>query len=172
VTLYLIDANILITAHNGYYSTNRVPEFWSWLLHQAEAGRVKMPLEMMDEVKEGTGDAEKDLLHAWLQGGGVKATLQLEEDVDPTRVQNILDVGYGQHLTDVELEAIGGDPFLMAYALASPHDRCVVSNEISKPKAQRANRKVPDICGQFGLTNCDAVGLIRKLDFKTAWATA
>ena len=170
--LYLIDANIIITAHNTYYSTHRVPEFWTWLLHHAKAGSVKMPQEMMDEVKEGTGDAEKDLLHAWLQEDGVKAALGLDEEVDLAAVQHVLEAGYAPDLTDVELETIGRDPFLMAYALVAPHDRCVVSNEVSKPSAQRANRKVPDVCNQFGLTNCNAMILIRKLDFKTTWAAA
>ncbi|MBI3208790.1 MAG: DUF4411 family protein [Candidatus Solibacter usitatus] len=36
--LYLLDANILITAHKSYYPLDQVPEFWSWLKHQAEAG--------------------------------------------------------------------------------------------------------------------------------------
>ena len=45
----LLDANVLITAHRDYYPVTRVPEFWDWLLHHAEAGRVKMPLEILDE---------------------------------------------------------------------------------------------------------------------------
>ena len=39
--LYLLDANILITAHNTYYPIDRVPEFWSLLQHQGAAGFVK-----------------------------------------------------------------------------------------------------------------------------------
>jgi Domain of unknown function (DUF4411) len=29
--LYLLDANVLITARNRYYPIDTVPEFWSWL---------------------------------------------------------------------------------------------------------------------------------------------
>ena len=29
--LYLLDANVLITANRDYYSVKRVPEFWAWL---------------------------------------------------------------------------------------------------------------------------------------------
>ena len=47
--MHLIDANILITAHNTYYPTNRIPEFWSWILSKAQQGLVKMPLEMIEE---------------------------------------------------------------------------------------------------------------------------
>jgi hypothetical protein len=167
--MHLIDANILITAHNTYYPTNRIPEFWSWVLNKAEAGLFKMPLEMIEEVQGGTGDAEKDLLFDWLKQDGVVDTLRLDEDVDPDHLQQVLDDGYGQNLTDVDIEKIGRDPFIMAYAMASPVDRHVVSNEISRPNAQGANRKIPDICKQFGLNSCNAFGLIRQLDFKTAW---
>jgi hypothetical protein len=167
--MHLIDANILITAHNTYYPTNRIPEFWSWILNKAQAGLVKMPLEMIEEVQGGTGDAEKDLLFDWLQQDGVIPVLRLEEEVDPHHLQKVLDDGYGQNLTDVDIEKIGRDPFIMAYAMASPADRHVVSNEISRPNAQGANRKIPDICKQFGLSSCNAFRLIRQLDFKTAW---
>ncbi len=51
--LYLLDANILITAANTYYPIGRVPEFWSWVQHQAETGLVKIPVEMYEEVLEG-----------------------------------------------------------------------------------------------------------------------
>lgn len=167
--MHLIDANIFITAHNTYYPTNRIPEFWSWVLSRAEAGFIKMPVEMIEEVQAGTGDAEKDLLFDWLQQEGVVDTLRLDEEVDSDHLQKVLDDGYGKNLTEVDLEKIGRDPFIMAYAMASPADRHVVSNEISRPNAQGANRKIPDICKQFGLNSCNAFGLIRQLDFKTAW---
>jgi hypothetical protein len=50
--LYLLDANILITAANTYYGITRVPEFWSWLQHQETSGRIKIPVEMYEEVLE------------------------------------------------------------------------------------------------------------------------
>lgn len=172
MTLHLIDADVLISAHNGYYSTTRVPEFWTWLIHHAEAGRVKMPVEMLEEVKDGTGNAEKDLLYAWLQGPGVKDALLLREEVNMETVQAVLAEGYGAGLTDVELETIGRDPFMIAHGLTDRENRCVVSNEVSAPAKKRHNRKVPDICAQFELESCNLIGLIRRLDFKTAWAPA
>jgi hypothetical protein len=42
--LYLLDANVLITANNTYYPIDQVPEFWSWLQYQAASGYVKVPL--------------------------------------------------------------------------------------------------------------------------------
>ena len=43
--LYLLDANVIITAHNTYYPIDRVPEFWEWLQHRGQSDQVKIPIE-------------------------------------------------------------------------------------------------------------------------------
>jgi hypothetical protein len=43
MTLYLLDANILIRAHEDYYPVDRIPPFWSWLIEMGEKGVIKMP---------------------------------------------------------------------------------------------------------------------------------
>lgn len=63
--LYLLDANVLTTAHQLYYPVDAVPEFWSWLAHKGGNGELKMPLETFEEVRDGGNDAERDLLYAW-----------------------------------------------------------------------------------------------------------
>ena len=50
---YLLDANILIAANSSYYPIQQVPEFWSWLQYEGTSGRVKIPLEIMEEVPAG-----------------------------------------------------------------------------------------------------------------------
>jgi hypothetical protein len=55
MTLYLLDANVLIRAHEDYYPVDRIPQFWAWLLTQAEAGAVKMPLQIYNEVAPSRG---------------------------------------------------------------------------------------------------------------------
>jgi hypothetical protein len=54
--LYLLDANVLITANSAYYPLDQVPEFWTWILHQATSNRLKIPREIMDEIKAGRKD--------------------------------------------------------------------------------------------------------------------
>ena len=167
--LYLIDANVLITAHNTYYPVDRVPEFWDWLLHQAIAGVVKMPLEVYEEVMEGTGDAEKDRLLAWLKGEGVKDALVLPDAADIGLVQAVLATAYAADLNDIELEAVGRDPFLIAHGLAAPRHRTVVSNEASKRTALRSKRKIPDACQDVGVACCNTFAMLRDLDWRTGW---
>lgn len=52
--VYLLDANALISAHNGWFALNRVPEFWLWLLHHAEAGILRCPPKPMRRSKAAT----------------------------------------------------------------------------------------------------------------------
>lgn len=162
--VYLLDANALISAHNGWFALNRVPEFWLWILHHADAGTIKMPSETYGEVEGGNDD-----LAAWMKHADHKRVLRLTEEADPARVQQVL-AKYGDNLTEDEIITIGQDPFLVAAALGHA-DRIVVTGEVSASSKKRAKRKVPDICDDLGVSWRSPVVLIRELDFTTGWAT-
>ena len=167
--LYLLDANVLITAHNSYYPINRIPEFWSWLRHVSEAGRVKIPREIYEEIREGGQDDEKDLLFAWVKDEENKTAIILDEEPDPTIVSYVINIGYAPDLTDNEVEEMGRDPFLIAYASADQQNRCVVTTEVSRPTRKRQNRKVPDVCESLGVNCCNTFAMLRELGFTTGW---
>lgn len=164
--LYLLDANVLITAHNSYYAIDRVPEFWEWLVHMGETNRVKIPIEIIEEIK--AGRKENDLLYDWIRDKDNLEALILDEEVDVAHLQQVVSKGYAPDLTDDEIEQIGRDPFLVAYAIASPPRR-VVTTEVSKPSRKRQNRKLPDVCNDFQVEWGDTFTLIRELGFKTSW---
>ena len=166
--LYLLDANVLITANNTYYPVNQVPEYWEWLRFHGDAGNVKMPIEILDEVL--AGHKENDPLLDWLKDTDTISALSLQEEVDHQLVQRVVATGYAPDLTDDELEQLGRDPFLVAYALAGP-DRCVVTTEVSRPGKTRQNRKIPDVCKTFSIQCLDPFALNRMLGFKTGWKT-
>lgn len=170
--LYLIDANVLITAHNTYYPIDRVPEFWEWLADKATSGDIKMPLETYEEAKSGGKDKDKDLLLAWLKDDEIKKALVFSEEVDVSIVQNVINSGYASDLTDEQIEFLGQDPFLIAYGLASPSDRVVVTTEVSAPSKKRQNRKIPDVCTTMGVQSCDTFQCLKALNFTTSWKKA
>ena len=143
--LYLLDANVLIRAHEDYYPLDRIPQFWDWLIAEAEAGIAKMPFEIHDEIASATGP-----LRDWITTDNVKNALVLGEEVDQGCLNEVLDVAYAPDLTDDELDEAGRDPFLIAYGLMGP-DRAIVTKETSKPGKQRGRRKVPDACDIMGL---------------------
>ena len=167
--LYLIDANVLITAHNNYYPVDSVPEFWDWILYQANAGLLKMPIETYEEIKFGGKDAQKDVLYKWATDSEVKKALVLAEEVSAPLVLSCTKNGYAPDLNDSEIQKIGRDPFLIAYAMASPNDRCVVSNEVSAPNKTRHNRKIPDVCTTMGVQCCNIFKMTKALGFRTGW---
>jgi Domain of unknown function (DUF4411) len=126
-----------------------------------------MPVETFEEVKDGGTDAQQDLLFGWIQAN--KIALLLDEEADPDLVQQVVEQGYAMDLTDDEVEQIGRDPFLIAYALASPADRCVVTTEVSAPAKQRQNRRIPDVCASLGVTCCNTFAMLKTLHFTTSW---
>jgi hypothetical protein len=162
--LYLLDANVLIDGNRDYYPIERVPEFWDWLGHVGEQGLVKIPLEVYEEIKVGN-----DSLASWAKEDSIETALLLNEEVDVSLVSHVANNGYASDLTDIEIEKIGRDPFLIAYGLAALKDRCIVTTEVSKPSTQRANRKIPDVCNQFGIQCCNTFAFLRALDFTTNW---
>jgi hypothetical protein len=159
--VYLLDANVLIVANRQYYPIDRVPAFWDWLLRQGAAGNVKIVEEVFDEFTGGN-----DALTEWAKQQAVEDALLFPESVDVSLLRWVISDGYAPDLTDDEVEQLGRDPFLVAYALRNPRERVVVTLEVSKPSRQRANRHVPDVCRAIGVQCIDTFEMISALDFR------
>jgi hypothetical protein len=157
MTLYLLDANVLIRAHEDYYPVDRIPQFWVWLQSMADADVIKIPRVIFDEVKPAAGP-----LTDWLKRPDVKQSMILKER--PKGVDQVMAQGYAPDLNEVEILKVGKDPFLIAAALAGA-DRVVVTKETSKPSATRANRRVPDVCNALGVTSITDFRLYSILKF-------
>lgn len=162
--LYLLDANVLIDANRDYYGLDQVPEFWDWLINEGSENRIKIPIEQYEEIVDGT-----DNLAIWLKEPETKDGLLLSEIADIESVQKVTYEGYASDLTDDEIEKIGRDPFLIAYAIQNLHDYKIVTTEVSKPTKTRANRHVPDVCNSFGIHSCNTFDMLRELRFTTGW---
>lgn len=161
--LYLLDADTLITGDRLAYPLGRFPIFWDWLRYQGALGQVKIPVEQFEEITAGRGT-----LVDWLKDEESRSALLLGEEVDPALVGRVIVEGYGA-LDETEIEEVGRDPFLIAYALADPGQRTVVTFEVSRPGRRRANRKIPDVCRDLMVPCCTLYAVIEALDFTTAW---
>ncbi|NOD90864.1 MULTISPECIES: DUF4411 family protein [unclassified Ruegeria] len=160
--MYLIDANVLITAKNTYYPLEHIPQFWEWLVVQGDAGRIKMPREIYEEVSGGSDD-----LADWIKGEDAKEALLLDEDADPALVQQALRDGYQSDdakFTDSELIKVGRDAFLVAYGLVSSN-RTVVTKEVTKRTKRLGATRLPDACDDCAVSWCDDFTMYRTLDF-------
>ncbi|MHB1673108.1 MAG: DUF4411 family protein [Acidobacteriaceae bacterium] len=159
--IYLLDASVLISAHEDYYPIDRIPQFWIWLLDRADAGQVKIPFEIYGEIAIYTG-----LLKNWITDPSASKKLLLSAQIDPANLNKVITAGYAAGLDDSEVEKIGRDPFLVGYALPYGNGVTVVTKETSAPSKQRANRKVPDVCKTFGVRCLNDFQFYRELDFK------
>lgn len=164
---YLLDANVLITAQNNYYPLDQVPEFWEWLLYQADLGLIKIPTEIISEIT--SGHNKEDPLYQWIKAKENKEKLELQESVSTHALQTVVDQGYASDLSDIEIAQLGFDPFLIAYALEVPEERCIITAEVPKPSKRRQNRKIPDVCNTFSIEWHNPFWLNRTLGFKTRW---
>jgi hypothetical protein len=172
--LYLFDANVLITLNNTYYAIDQVPEYWDWVQDQAEKGNIKIPVEIMNEILAGkeSSKAKDDRLLKWITQSAIEKALVLDEKVNGDFVDLVLEEGYGPKVTDTELEVIGRDPFLVAYGMADSGNRCIVTTEVSAPKKERQNRKLPNVSEQFSIAWRPPHVANRTLGFKTGWMKA
>ena len=99
---------------------------------------MKIPQKIYEELTAGS-----DELKRWVSQTDSKRALKFKEEVDIELVRRVVEEGYAPDLSEDELEKIGKDPFLVAYALVDPNNRVIVTAERSKPRAERSNRKFP-----------------------------
>ena len=171
---YLLDANVLINAHDQYYPIHRIPQFWNWVIENAKLDQVKMPFEMLEEVKKGKSNQRKQLvddeLLRWLGNDNREATLRLNAITDRDAVNRVYREGYEipQPSLD-EMKAIGRDPILIAYALADCNCK-IVTMEAKQPNAtdkmKKIKRKIPFVCRKLDILCIDTFDLINELDFR------
>lgn len=167
--LYLLDANTLINAKRDYFQLKRVPEYWDWLSYMGSVNKIKIPYEIYGEFFDTKNkDGTRDELAEWSSDKHVKNNLQLVETVNIDLVNQAMDC-YGKNLNEAELREMGRDPFLIAYALASPETRVIITAEVSAPKKQRQNRRVPDVCSDLQVKCKTSFDILNELDFSTNW---
>jgi hypothetical protein len=80
MTLYLLDANVIIRAHEDYYPVERIPKFWSWMLDMAADNTVKMPRLIFNEITPSVGP-----LAEWIKQPHVREVMILDEPIDAGR---------------------------------------------------------------------------------------
>lgn len=165
--MYLLDANVFITAKNVHYDFDVVPGFWDWVDDAVSTDRAVSIDKVLAELK-----AQKDDLAAW---AAVRPSLFRKSDD-----------GIAAALTQVAQWAVGqprfrpaalstflssADYFLVAHALA--YGDTVVTHEVAAPLAQ-ARVKIPDACLGVGVPYTSPFAMLRRESarFELAVATS
>jgi hypothetical protein len=160
--VFLIDANVLITANNTYFPLTDFPPYWEWLELQGADGQIKMPREIYEEISGGSDD-----LADWIKSADVKDALLLDEEAELGLVRQAMQLGYqadNPKFTDSEVIKVGRDAFLVAYGLVDS-GRIVSTKEVSKRTKRLGASRLPDACDDCGVKWCDDFTMQRHLDF-------
>ena len=136
--VYLLDANVLISAKNLHYGFDFCPAFWDWLIWENAKGHVCSIEKVEDEVM-GMGDE----LSEWAGERGESFFLRPDERLFPS----LAAVSIWANSRDYDPAAVstflqGADYYLVAYAHAYGHT--VVTHE--RPSNSVRKIKIPDAC--------------------------
>ncbi|MBI2934010.1 MAG: DUF4411 family protein [Chloroflexi bacterium] len=140
--MYLFDADSLILANRHDFPLDKDPgTFWQFLERMGQQGEAGVPEAVLDEITRGV-----DSLSTWLKAR--KNLFFIPTGGALPRIREVL-AAYGP-VTDVDLEQLHADPYLIAHALALA--ATVVTNEASQPAiTDPFRRKIPDICARLGV---------------------
>lgn len=155
---YLLDANVLITAHRSYYHFDLCPGFWQSIHDGYAVGRIYSTQRVKDELLKGG-----DVLTDW-----VRATLPAEFFLDDSTAGIAAEfapmmawVAAKGFLPAAQAKfAKDADGWLMAASKAE--GLCLVTHE-GRQEGAKARVPVPNVCEEFGIEYCNTFEMLREL---------
>jgi hypothetical protein len=128
-TLYLLDANILITAARDFYNFDFGNNFWDFLVLKAEDNRIKSIDKVYDEIIGGN-----DRLKEWAKTDFFEHFLDTTEAEVLNNYSELMEwVGkqkgkYNQNAINIFTKENNADPWLIAYTMKNKQQKNCRSN--------------------------------------------
>lgn len=144
--IYCIDTSAVIDASERYYPIDVFPGFWDRLDSLIQAGRLKAPKTLIEEL-----EAKDDAWRQWVYDRREQMIWSIDESIQAA-LSKVMPV-YAGVVTN--LDSIKGDPFFVAAAMAK--DATLITSE--KPK--RGNVKIPRICESLGVKWSPMLDVVR-----------
>ncbi|MEJ5264318.1 MAG: DUF4411 family protein [Bacteroidales bacterium] len=148
-------------AHRFYYPIDVATGFWNKVRQLAVDGRVIS----IDKVKKELyyNDALEEWCRNNLPANFFKDTSMVMEEYAKVVVWAMSKSNhYLPGALEEFLNADEADAFLVAYCLADPANRIVVTQEISEPNRQN-KVKIPDACIALGVSYVNTIEMFRQL---------
>jgi hypothetical protein len=143
MAVHWIDAGVLIHAVRGPYPHNRVPQFWSFLHEQLEAGTVRMPRMAYEEVVE---SGYTDELRDWCKNRKQLGLCVVETKLVQERYGLLAAHAQGKYKPHQVAQFLAGaDGWIIASAMAT--DGVVVAQE--NERHNRSKIKIPTVAKAF-----------------------
>lgn len=154
---FLLDANVLITAHRSYYAFDLCPGFWESVKAEHAAGRIFSTQRVLAELKRNT-----DVLTNWVED------LPPEFFLDDSASEVISE--YGPMMQWVQSKdfnpaakakfATDADGWLVATSKQGGY--CLVTHERSQDGV-KVRVPMPNVCDEFGVSYCNTFEMLRAL---------
>lgn len=160
---YLLDANVLIEAHQRYYAFDIAPSFWQNLNKLAEEEKILSIDRIREEISNGNKD---DPLDTWANSefdkwfastNDVKVFASYGKIIDWVSKQSQYNEYAKSEFANV------ADSWLLAYAFSYNHT--IVTHEAYSPHSKK-RVLIPNVCVAFGIPYIDTFGMLRKLNSK------
>lgn len=163
--MFVLDANVFISAYRSYYSFDIVPSFWTTLLKLADQAELCSIDKIQQEIIN-PQEKTPDQLHEW-------SSNNFKNFFERTDAQDVFQ-NYGRiqqwandndHFTDAAKEefARNADAWLIAYSMAKRYT--LVTHETYKPETKR-RILIPVVCKTFGIDYVNTFEMLRKLKVK------
>lgn len=155
---FLVDANVLISAHRAYYAFDLCPGFWESVKAGHAAGRIFSTRRVLAELQR-----NEDLLTGWV-AEHLPAEFFLDDALTPITAEyapmmnwvssrDFLPAAKAKFATDA-------DGWLVATSKHSGF--CLVTHEARQDGA-RARVPMPNVCEEFGVSYCNTFDMLREL---------
>lgn len=148
---YCIDTNILIDAGERYYPPDIVPGFWKNLDELIDAGRLKAPEMLIEELERKDDDWRQ-----WVYDRKDKLIVPMDmPQVDA--LKRVMTVYQAQ---SSNISRVTGDPFFVSLALAQ--GLTVVTSESER----KGKVKIPKICDALGVKSINLLEMMRRENWR------
>ncbi len=162
MSVYVLDSNFFIQAHRFHYPIDVAAGFWNKVRQLAEQGRVVSINKVKKELYH-KNDALEDWCRNNLPEDFFKDTsVVIASYAQVTSWAMSRSGHYLQNALKEFLDADEADAFIVAYCLADPASRFVVTQEVSEPNRQN-KVKIPDACIALNVSCVNTIEMFRQL---------
>jgi hypothetical protein len=160
--IYVVDSNFFIQAHRDNYPLDIAFSFWNKVKQLADNGTIISIDKVMNELYD-KNDALENWCRANLPDNFFKDSSEVMAEYGRVSVwANSMSSHYMPNALNEFLDADEADAFIVAYALAYPNNRIVVTQEISQ--SNRKNKiKIPEVCNALNVQVVNTMGMFRQL---------
>jgi hypothetical protein len=150
IRIYSIDTSSLLHAWQRAYPPEQFPGWWAKFEGLIDDGRVVATIEVYYELEK-----KDDDVFAWAKARKDTLFRDIDEDVQDAVVTIMANY---PRLVDTKTGKSGGDPFVIAQAIALGGSGCVLTEEDG---GSAKSPKIPHVCALQNLDCCNLIQMMK-----------